>query len=371
MKFYESHYEEYNTSTELSDLHPELETIRKSFPAKLSQFGNLIIYGPSGVGKYSQMLRFIKKYSPSDLKYEKKIITQTEKQQYIYKISDIHYEIDMSLLGCNSKILWHEVFSQIVDIVSIKNDKNGIIVCKNFHSIHNELLEIFYSYIQQYNHPHLNVQIKFILITEHVSFLPNSILNNCKIIAIKRPTIEEYTEKIFSSDKNDIQNIRLDPQLKTDVQLFHNRISNSKHRLEMNYHKIKRNMMDMEADGLLNIKEIRSFSLIDVGSDFPKDAFNTICNSIIQEMVEPEKIVIAEFRDVLYDILIYNLEAVECVWYVISHFINIGWLNGSDISDVLKKTHTFLKYYNNNYRPIYHLESIFFYIINKIHHYKQ
>jgi hypothetical protein len=371
MKFYESHYEEYITTAEQADLHPELETIRKSFPQKLSQFGNLIIYGPSGVGKYSQMLRFIKKYSPSDLKYEKKITTQTEKQQYIYKISDIHYEIDMSLLGCNSKILWHEVFSQIVDIVSMKNDKNGIIVCKNFHSIHNELLEIFYSYMQQYNHPHLNVQIKFILITEHVSFLPNSILNNSRIISIKRPEIAEYTETVFSPGKTEgYNNIRLDPQLKTDVQLFNNTISNPKQRLEINYQKIKQHMMNMEADGLLNIKEIRSFSLINKDMEFPKDAFNTICNSIINIMIEPEKIVITEFRDIIYDILIYNLDAIECLWYIISHFINIGWLKGSDISDVLEKTHTFLKYYNNNYRPIYHLESIFFYIINKVHHYK-
>ena len=31
----------------------------------------------------------------------------------------------------------------------------------------------------------------------------------------------------------------------------------------------------------------------------------------------------------------------------------------------------FLRYYNNNYRPIYHLESIMFYIIKKIHNYNE
>jgi hypothetical protein len=46
------------------------------------------------------------------------------------------------------------------------------------------------------------------------------------------------------------------------------------------------------------------------------------------------------------------------------------FLENNDISDILKKTYTFLKYYNNNYRPIYHLESIMFYIINKVHKYK-
>jgi hypothetical protein len=42
-------------------------------------------------------------------------------------------------------------------------------------------------------------------------------------------------------------------------------------------------------------------------------------------------------------------------------------LTNSDISDIMRKMFSFLKYYNNNYRPIYHLESILFYFIIKIH----
>jgi hypothetical protein len=80
----------------------------------------------------------LKKYSPSHFKYEKKITIQTDKHTYTYHISDIHYEIDMSLLGCNSKILWNEIFLQIVDIISVKAEKVGFIVCKNFHMIHGE-----------------------------------------------------------------------------------------------------------------------------------------------------------------------------------------------------------------------------------------
>ena len=57
----------------------------------------------------------------------------------------------MSHLGCNSKILWNEIFMQIVDIISVKSEKIGVVICKNFHMIHGELLEIFYSYIQQYS----------------------------------------------------------------------------------------------------------------------------------------------------------------------------------------------------------------------------
>ena len=115
----------------------------------LQELSNLIIYGPSGTGKYSQCLNFIKKYSETGLKYEKKMLLNTSKNEFYYKISDIHYEIDIAQLGCNSKQLWNELFDQIIDIITAKQIPNGFIVCKNFHTIQVELLEIFYSYIQK------------------------------------------------------------------------------------------------------------------------------------------------------------------------------------------------------------------------------
>ena len=73
MKFYETHYEEYITSNNKVNLHSKLEKIYKTFPKNINELNNIIFYGPSGVGKYTQMLSFIKRYSPSNLKYEKKL----------------------------------------------------------------------------------------------------------------------------------------------------------------------------------------------------------------------------------------------------------------------------------------------------------
>ena len=113
MKHYESTFEEHILSVEKHNIHPELVNTFSKFPQNVYDFENIIIHGPSGVGKYSQILSLIKRYSKSNLKYEKRITATTDKQQYNYKISDIHYEIDMSLLGCNSKTLWHEIFFQM------------------------------------------------------------------------------------------------------------------------------------------------------------------------------------------------------------------------------------------------------------------
>lgn len=412
MKYYESTFDEYLHSGDAINLHPEISPVIAQFPKTVSDFRNILVYGPTGVGKYTQVLQFIRKYSASDLKHGKRISVQTDKQEYKYHISDIHYEIDMSILGCNSKILWHEIFLQIVDIVSIKPEKVGIILCKNFHLIHAELLEIFYSYMQEHSNPQSKIQLKFILITEHISFIPNPILNSCLLFHISRPSSQMYSSMALSKEVEKIEKIeklasihdtvpslanakRLPPPpppQKSGTRLK-NRIVQVSEPAHLNHHSKDRffanismpkvrsfdstsktiefiNNIDM--NGLLNAKELRSFDVIvKTNQELPKDIFNIICDSLIAQILLPQHIIFPDFRDILYDILIYNLDVSECIWYILSHFIHSGHLSKpDDISSILEKLSIFLKYYNNNYRPIYHLESIFFTIINKIHGYE-
>ena len=341
MKYYETHFDNYITSTERYNIHPELLPFINNLPSTINKLKNIIIYGPSGIGKYSQTLLILKRYSPSELKYEKKIIAQTDKQEYNYKISDVHYEIDMSLLGCNSKLLWNEIFLQIVDIISIKSEKTGIILCKNFHLIHAELLEIFYSYIQQYNNKYSKIKIIFVILTEQLSFIPTNIINNCHVLNVKRPDRIHYSNMV-------IQNIN-----KIDITNKENKVEDI--------------LSLIDRESLLNIKELRSFPYMQNVNNIPKDVFNIICDNIIEQILLPENIEFTSFRDTLYDILTYNLDMTECLWYILNFLIENNYLQDDSISEVLIRSYSFLKYYNNNYRPIYHLESIIFYIINKIH----
>ena len=71
MKFPDIHFEDYLIGDKLH-LHPRLLEIYKNLPDSIEKFTNLIIYGPKGTGKYTQMLEIIRRYSPTDLKYEKK-----------------------------------------------------------------------------------------------------------------------------------------------------------------------------------------------------------------------------------------------------------------------------------------------------------
>jgi hypothetical protein len=320
MKLSETHFEEYVTENNRINLHQKLEKIYNKMPKTLNELKNLIFYGPSGTGKYTQMLKLIKRYSPSDLKYERKISVTFNKQQYFFKVSDIHYEIDMSLLGCNSKLLWHEIYQQIVDIISTKTDKSGIIICKYFHDIHSELLENFYSYMQQNNS--LGVHIVFIIITEEISFIPDNIINCCETINICRPTKSSYI-KLFKSKSKLLNKLKL--------------------------------------ENITNIK-ILQFNDEDLMLQY-----KIICNKIINNILNIDDMNYLKFRDILYDIFIYNLDITDCIWYILSSLVNENKIKKEHLSNILIKTYGFFQYYNNNYRPIYHVENYFLYLAKLIH----
>jgi hypothetical protein len=309
MKFHESHFEEYISSAQKQNLHPSLDKILKKFPNKIQDLKNLIFYGPSGVGKYSVMLKSIKRYSPTELKYEKKISVTYNKEQYFFKISDIHYEVDLSMLGCNSKLLWHEIYLQIVDIISAKTNKIGIIVCKYFQDIHSELLENFYSYMQQNNS--LSIDLKFILVTEHLSFIPDSIINCCETIQVPRPS-------------------------------------------KINYNKCLKNKLQpsFKLDDISNIKNVNS-----IINENLMQPYKIICNKIIDVIINTENYQLLKMRDLVYDMFIYNLNIDQCIWYIIFTLVTNGSISQENMSRMMIKTYTFFQYYNNNYRPIYHLEN--------------
>ena len=99
----------------------------------INHIPNFILYGPSAIGKYTEALKIIEKYSPSNLKYEKKMIITSSKNEHVLKISDIHYEINLENLTCNSKILFNDIYNNIIDVIESSKNKKGIILCKNFH----------------------------------------------------------------------------------------------------------------------------------------------------------------------------------------------------------------------------------------------
>lgn len=309
--FFESHYDEYINEKLRSDLHPKLTKEMISIGKK--PINNMIFYGPSGVGKYSCSLFMIKQYSQSNLNYEKKMVITYNKENYCYKISDIHFEIDMETLGCNARLLWCEIISQIEDVVSSRQNKLGIILCKNFHSIHSELLETFYSYMQRNNKTR---NIFFYIISESISFIPDNVINCCLKLSVSRPSISQYNRCLNSKIKNGciINNIKM----------------------------IKMNRVE-------------------------SDNYALICNNIYNYIANPSTMKYTKFRDILYDILIYHYDIGTLIYYLCNMINSKHQLSIEKQTSIYDNIYSFLKNYNNNYRPIYHLELLMFNIISELH----
>jgi DNA polymerase III delta prime subunit len=332
MKFFETHFDEYIKSGEsepFNNVH--IESSNKS----ITSMNNLIIYGPSGIGKYTHTLKILKNYSPSDLKYEKKLTLSYNKSLYYFKISDIHYEIDMSLLGCNSKLLWHEIYNQITDIIAAKSEKTGIILCKYFNEIHNELLEIFYSYMQkQYNS---GITIKFILITHDLSFIPDNILSCCRKIKLPRLSRSTYNKNL---------------KIKLDKDINISQITNIKDIKNFKYEQFD------SAHSSANKLDKRT------GINQPH---KVICDNIIEMILNTNNLKFLQLRELLYDICIFDLNIINCIWYILDVLINKTQISDKQLNLILIESYSFFKLYNNNYRPIYHLERYVLYIAAVIH----
>jgi hypothetical protein len=313
MKFLESTFEEYVTSCNKEDLHPELKKLFDKYPDNIDDINNMIFYGPPGSGKYTQVLSFLSKYSPSNLKYEKKLCIVFNKQNHYYKISDIHLEVDMSLLGCNAKLLWHDIFTNLLDIINASTSKTKIIVCKNFHEINNELLDIFYSYMQQ----SMKHTIKFIITSEHVSFIPETIITCSEIISISKPSKNRYI-------------------------------------------KVSKNKNIGPIEEITNIKTL-------IKKNDQTHKYKNICDSILEDIYNLQNLKYTAFRDKIYNIFIYDINMNHFIWYIITDLITNNKLKEEDIYETIIKVHTFFKYYNNNYRPIYHVENFLYFLITKIY----
>jgi hypothetical protein len=306
----EQHFEEYINEIDKHNYHSDMVKIYNNFPDTIDQFTNLLFYGKSGVGKYGQMLYSIKRYSPSSLKYEKKMcitLQDKKKSNYFIKISDIHYEVNMSLLSCNAKTLWSQIYYQIWDAIKAKPiNKYGIIVCKNFHDIHPELLDVFYSYMNDCEF------IKFVILSENISFIPENIINACRIIGLKAPAVSSLQSFVKKTIK----------------------------------------------------KETTIVNLKDASGHFKElvEPHALICSKIIK-MITTDDVDFLKLREHIYSLFILQYDIPECVWYVVNHLIANKYVQSHD---VLSNQYKFYYLYNNNYRPIYHLEKFFLMMRQKI-----
>ena len=92
-----------------------------------------------------------------------------------------------------------------------------------------------------------------------------------------------------------------------------------------------------------------------------------IVNKIINSIVNYKDLKFMTLREQIYEMFIYQLNINYCIWEIIKHFIETKEINNDNIKLIFDRMFLFFKYYNNNYRPIYHLEGFLYYLCKIIH----
>jgi len=239
---------------------------------------HLIVYGNNNINNYCYTLNVLKNKSQTQLKYSRRIAIHHNTDDILFNISDVHIEVDFDLLGVSEYNIFLELFRHVKDNVAI-NKKGFYIVCLNFQSIKQELLSIFYTFLDEDS-------INFILLTTKVSFIYDEILKQTMI------------KKINGNSSIESPNMEK------------------------------------------NVAVLASFIMKDKKKSF------------------------FDLREIIYKFLVLNLDIHDGLHQLLAILIEEEYITLSEINKVLKEYTSFMSKYNNNYRPIYHIESYIVFLIN-------
>tara|TARA_Y100000389_G_C17435358_1_gene505165 strand:+ start:860 stop:1669 length:810 start_codon:yes stop_codon:yes gene_type:complete len=239
---------------------------------------NIIVYGNNVLKNYIFTLQALKPLSKSKLKYSRRIAINYSGEDILFNISDIHFEVDFTLLGVNQYNMFLTLFNHIKESMVV-DKKVFYVVCLNYQDIKLELMNIFYSFMDEN-------KIRFLILTTEISFICDKIFQSSLIKKIKGEA--SHTNE---SKKNHIQKVTKFIEQKEHNTLF-------------------------------------------------------------------------QLREHLYTFLTLNYRIHECFTEIIFILIENQYICEKNIHLVLKKYNEFTEKYNNNYRPIYHLESFILFLIN-------
>lgn len=318
MSIHEILFCDYLQHLDNSNLHPDLTPVWKNYVKYYEKNPKLVkhimVHGPKGIGKYTQVLSFLKQLSPSKLMYDRKLTIPNQKQECIIRISDIHCELDFGILGCNAKTNWSDLYQHILDLANSSLNKIRFVVCLNIWAIHPELLDVLYFYMRH----NYNVSLSFIIISHSISFMSREIYNICEYIWVKRPTKSKYQTIVTQSIKD----------IKTKDILNMSRYNNT-----LNLHTIY---------------------------------YKPLCEPIIAFILNPSKNDFFVLRDNIYKISIFHIDINEALLHII-HQVYVLCNTQEKQVKIMKCLINFYDKFYNNYRSIYHLESILINVTKILH----
>eukprot|EP01039_Chlorochromonas_danica_P011424 gene11424-12771_t len=319
------------------DLHPEFTSLEAACRAERvpSRFPHWLLVGPAGVGKYTAGLRLIAASRMDDTLAAAEDIPFGNPKKLVLEnatclVTARHYEIDLALLGCKAKDTWNAWFGQIVQSLQCTRvHKLTYLLCRNAHTLHPDVMILFSIYLEQamcLMWSQYRIHLRFVLLTEQWSCLPPALVRLCVPVFVRRPSADRlhaWVQRATGAPAAAVQSIQ--PW----------QISNLK-----------------EWIGLFEVgvpaKRLAHFT------DLTDRVARTIATALRELQAAPPAAFgmrVATLREALYDILVYNLDVGECVWTLLR-----DWGDPVAVRAAVLQLPRFWREYNNNYRPIFHLE---------------
>ena len=283
-------------------LHPEIGAMIGGLDGPR----NLIVYGRGSIGKYYLAMDMIRAFSPLDLHYEKMMPIQYNKKTYNVRISDVHFEIDMQMLGTNSRLIWQNIFAAVLDIVeaAMTKARARFIMLKNFQDVSSEMYELLLCYIgDRITKP---ANIYYVVITEGVSFIHNELLEKFTVVQVPVPS----EGALACMNEGAAAGVWRRPSA---------------------------------AEARYAHEDLIFGSLARCVDGFAADR----CVAL---------------RNIIYDVLIYNIPPAKVLFRLMRHMM--AGKAAARVDRAFFRLPHMMAEYNNNYRPIIHLERIIIYFVD-------
>jgi len=311
---------------------------REKILDKLKQPCSLIIHGEKGIGKSYFIQQLL------NIEYKKPVRIYTTKYSIECIISDNSIEVDMTFIQINPRQLWNEIISYITEN---RKSKPFYIICKYFHKIHTELLDLFYDiFPKQYN---------WIIHTEHYDFIPYWIQDKSLCISLKRPSKNFYLQYYLNYN-----NYKTKPNIKFSttkpiynikyLDSLNNNIETNK---QTSQHYQEENMvylmfgMKPPKQKHKKIKQECNKHELNTTRIYNKNELTQEYNiNYIDNYLYCKELDIHKLRNYIYTLLNYRIPIEELVLHLVKIIpkLSIEFLS------------EWFKQYNNNYRPIFHIE---------------
>lgn len=89
-----------------------------------------------------------------------------------------------------------------------------------------------------------------------------------------------------------------------------------------------------------------------------------LINDLFNIVLQSNSVSLFQLRELLYKFLTFNYNIHDCITQLIFNLIQSNYIDDKNVYIILKTFHQFIMKYNNNYRPIYHIESFILFLIN-------